>query len=200
MGKNIEAFEKKIKALELEISALETDAGIGDEVAALGQGYFRKQLRPIYFSIQDERKRKNLITMTRRIAAVGIRDENPARIRDAKDDLTQAHLETTKTLWIEPALPAVILITAGNFAFSTVGALVGLAVGFFLGQSILFKDRSRREEKVRLLEDYVKNLDSEQQARLADLREDASSLGDEYHPLIFSQAEMRTGQPDPVKS
>jgi hypothetical protein len=147
MGKNIEAFEKGIKALELEISALETDAGIADQVTALGNSYFRKQLRPIYFSIQDEGKRKNLIKMTRRIAAAGMRDENPARIRDAKDDLTQARLETTKTLWIEPALPAVILTIAGNFVFSTVGALVGLAVGFFLGQSNTFqRSQSARGE------------------------------------------------------
>jgi hypothetical protein len=54
-------------------------------MVALGKSYFRKQLRPIYFSIQDEGKRKNLIKMTRRIVAVGMRREKPARIRDAKD-------------------------------------------------------------------------------------------------------------------
>jgi hypothetical protein len=51
---------------------------------------------------------------------------------------------------------------------------------------------------VRRLEDYIKFLEGEQQARLADMALDRDSSGNEDHPLIFSQTEMGTGLPDPV--
>ena len=67
--RRLEGFETATKAKLAEIAKLEIAAGIRTRVEALGEAYFLKSLRPIYFSVRDEAKRKELIHQIRQYAS-----------------------------------------------------------------------------------------------------------------------------------
>jgi hypothetical protein len=195
-----EAFEQG-KVLGDQLRALEERAGIAAKVedASLGslfpdlkasadqyfmetEDYARRKTRDLYFGVQDEPLRKQLIAKRRECDRFHEATLH-GQVKRAHQALAKARQRATSLPWLWAGCIAAFCVALGAWYFQLYGAIAGALVGFFAGQGLIASARNERAEKLRTAQ---ADLDEEQKT----VRE----VG--LQPDWFNANEERTGKRD----
>jgi hypothetical protein len=142
-----------------------------------------RRMRDLYFSVRELGLRKALIAKEREIGTLDVHywrqelDNAAGRLTTAKS----AH----QNWWVFGALWGALFIGLGFVSFNWVGALAGLLVGYLWAREWERRALSSRKTEIE---------EADREFR------EAEQAWDEVRnePLIFSQREARTGEPDPT--
>jgi hypothetical protein len=140
------------------------------------------RLRDLYFSVRDAELRKELIAKEREIGQLAVdywRQElagAAVRLKCTKS----AHQKS----WVSASIWGVLFIGLGFYFIGFVGALTGLLVGYLWSRELQHRALSDRESVI------------EEASR--EFREAEQTWNEvRNEPLMFSQREAKTGEPDP---
>ena len=138
--------------------------------------------RDVYFSVDDEQLRKQLIALARKIDS-GHRQSTDEQIDASLREVSIANAKADRQPWGKAVLLGIALVAFGYWASQVAGAIAGVVAAVFLGLGVIAN--ARNNARLRL-------------AQAARKLEQAKKERDNYSlfPEIFSSTEEASGRRD----
>lgn len=134
--------------LTSDIHAFEQEAHIKEDAADAREAYSfdaeKSSIRKLYFAVDDEKLRKDLISKQIEIDQ-NLLAQRYAEVRDAQRKVSKAKQKEASNHWVFAAFIAVVVVAVGNFFFEISGTIGGAVAGAFLG--IGYVEQSKRSAK-----------------------------------------------------
>jgi hypothetical protein len=117
----------------------------------------RREIRDIYFSINDVSLRCKMIAMDRKLHLNWLQRKE-SYVREAEGKLAEAERDKDRQPWEMAALIGGGAVAVGYFVAGLVGSIGGAVVGFFLGQGMIARAKSEAQNAVQDAERWLKEI------------------------------------------